>query len=149
MLSRRCLTLSAIVTHNVKHPWRGLLSQGSGRPANPACARSASSQLDPLVQLGGLVGAVAGIADRDRPLADAPGHARELEVGDERAGVDGGGLGDGAQLVVLAGAVAVADGDPSGQVGGGGAADDEAVVAVEPGAGQREGGARTRAAAGA
>jgi hypothetical protein len=47
------------------------------------------------------------------------------------------------------GAVAVADGEPVGEVGSGGAADDEAVVAVELGFPQRDAGAGARAAAGA
>jgi hypothetical protein len=95
------------------------------------------------------MGCVAGIADGQGPFVGSAGGVGELEVGDEGTVAKGGLLGGGAELALFVGAVAVADGEPVGEVAGGGAADDEAVVAIEFGLGQGDGGAGLGAAAGA
>src|SRR4051812_138555 len=98
----------------------------------------AMAELDPLVDLGGSVGGVAGVGHRDRALAAACGGARDLGVGDEGAAVDGGVLDDRPELLAFGGSVAVANADRGGQVAGGLAAAREAVVAVKLGLGQRD-----------
>ena len=81
------------------------------------------------------MGRVARIAHAKRPLTSPPSGLRKLEVGDVGAVANGGLLGSGTELAVFVGAVAVADGEAMGEVGGGGAAGDEAVVAVGLGLG--------------